>query len=458
MFFIFIFFLFMSKKNNIYPILGDNFNKKTTQNNDINRISNIHSNLNRRIPMFKHQPSLLKESAVLNDYTDSNIKISNFYQTNSNINLTLQREDNKHKIPKITLKEISIPNYSISDKFDLNVINETINQNIQMSITQPTIIYDNIDDINVSLLKNKNIHKIYHIYQEKYLDNVFPSGLGDFIRSCFFIIQFCTKYSFEYEIVINHPIAIFLNKFSHNFSNYNSKICDKQNISMFKETNWLKNSFDEENYIQHFQLKREKLNEFVQYLNRLPIINNSIFSYNIFFPINIISPQEKIIMRSIFQPTSEIYQYLNQTFYSLNINSKNFIAIHLRSGDIYLNNQSKMFNYLYLNVIKNEIIKIIFNNKNTDILLIADNNEIKYLLKNEFPFIKVYFKEITHLGEGSQLTKNKIKNTLLDFYLLSHSQYIYSFTCYPHGTGFSYWCSVIYNIPYKCKFINIKEF
>lgn len=444
----------MSKKNNIYPILGDNFNKKATQNNDINRISNINKNLNRRLPMFKHQASFVKEPVVLNNHTDSNLNISNFYQTNSNVNISFQRENNNHKIPKIALKEISIPNYSISDKFNLNIINETINQNIQMTITQPTIIYDNIDDINVSLLKNKNIHKIYHIYQEKYLDNVFPSGLGDFIRSCFFIIQFCTKYNFEYEIVINHPIAIFLNRFSLSYTN--SKLHDNYNITMFKETNWLKNSFDTENYIQSFQLKKEKLNEFVLYLSKLPIINNAIFSYNIFFPIKIITIEEKNIVRSLFEPSYKINKYLNLTFNSLQINTNNFIVIHLRSGDIYLNNQTKIFNSVYLHLIKNEIIKIIFNNKNTDILLIADNNEIKYLLKQEFPIIKCIFNQITHIGEGAHLTDDKIKNTLLDFYLMSHSQYIYSFTCYPHGSGFSYWCSVIYNIPYRCKFINIK--
>jgi hypothetical protein len=89
-------------------------------------------------------------------------------------------------------------------------------------------------------------------------------------------------------------------------------------------------------------------------------------------------------------------------------------------------------------------------------LLIADNNEIKYLLRDEFPDFKLYFKDITHLGEGVELEREKVKNTLLDFYLMSYATNIYSFTSYPHGSGFSYWCSKLYNIPYNCKYIHIK--
>lgn len=41
---------------------------------------------------------------------------------------------------------------------------------------------------------------------------------------------------------------------------------------------------------------------------------------------------------------------------------------------------------------------------------------------------------------------------------MSNSCAIYSLTTYTHGSGFSYWCSKMYGIPYKCKYIpqNIK--
>ena len=74
---------------------------------------------------------------------------------------------------------------------------------------------DNMNEPDINKLKKKKIHKIYHVYQEKYSENLFPTGLGDFIRSCFFIIQFCNKYKFHYEIIINHPISQFLKNHSN---------------------------------------------------------------------------------------------------------------------------------------------------------------------------------------------------------------------------------------------------
>jgi hypothetical protein len=85
--------------------------------------------------------------------------------------------------------------------------------------------------------------------------------------------------------------------------------------------------------------------------------------------------------------------------------------------------------------------------------VISDNNEIKLLLNDEFPNIKFLVYNITHLGEGVRLENEKVKNTMIDFYLMSKSSAIYSLTSYPHGSGFSYWCAKIYGIPYKCKYI-----
>jgi len=57
------------------------------------------------------------------------------------------------------------------------------------------------------------------------------------------------------------------------------------------------------------------------------------------------------------------------------------------------------------------------------------------------------------MGEGTVLERQKVKNTMLDFYLLANSDAIHSFTAYPHGSGFSFWCAKTYGIPYSCKYI-----
>ena len=60
---------------------------------------------------------------------------------------------------------------------------------------------------------------------------------------------------------------------------------------------------------------------------------------------------------------------------------------------------------------------------------------------------------ITHFGEGVILEEEKVKNTLIDFYLLSQSKSIFSYSAYQHGSGFSYWCAKTFNIPYVCKYV-----
>jgi hypothetical protein len=132
---------------------------------------------------------------------------------------------------------------------------------------------------------------------------------------------------------------------------------------------------------------------------------------------------------------------------------KKYSVFHIRSGDDYLNKDNKIFYHKYLNKIKSEVQKYIRESPNTKYLVIADNNEIKFILKQNFPNIKIILKEITHFGEGNHLEEDKVKNTLVDFYLLSFANKIISLSTYKHGSGFSYWCAKTFNIPYVSKYI-----
>jgi hypothetical protein len=86
-------------------------------------------------------------------------------------------------------------------------------------------------------------------------------------------------------------------------------------------------------------------------------------------------------------------------------------------------------------------------------LIVADNNSIKIAVKNIFPGFKILVKEITHFGEGVVLEEEKVKNSLIDFYLLSFSNSIFSYSYYEHGSGFSSWCAKTYDIPYMCRHV-----
>ena len=130
--------------------------------------------------------------------------------------------------------------------------------------------------------------------------------------------------------------------------------------------------------------------------------------------------------------------------------------------DSYLKNESNILGDRYIkNLVTTIRSDIGYNNNvgynngesNHVYLVIADNNIVKNMLKNVFPNFKILLKDITHFGEGVVLEEEKVKNTLVDFYLLSYSNSIRSYSCYQHGSGFSYWCAKTYNIPYICKLV-----
>ena len=438
-----------NSKQNYHTALANCFNKKKTMEDDINRFNNIHKKIT---PI--HHFNLEREKHIEVDLPTEDIYKLNDIKLSTNISLNFDKEDYTSKIPKIHLKDITIPVQNEHDAFDLNNINSNISVPIHMNI----FIGDEFNEGDVNRLKKKKVSTINHIYQQKYAYDVNVTGFGDFIRGCFYILQFCNKYNFKCEILIHHPVACFLEKFHLSYS-YNplfDKLLSENNI-MFTQSNLKDTLFNKiNNNIDGFILSSKTQTDFVEYLCNLKIINNSIYSYNTLFPYDEVSPNECSIMASLLEPTNEMKMYVDETITQLGITKKKFFIIHIRSGDTYLKNETKIFDSLYFKTISNEIFKLINNSSgNIDFLLIADNNEIKYLLCEVFPQIKTLYKDITHLGEGLDLEREKVKNTLLDFYLISHSASVYSFTVYPHGTGFSWWCSKIYDIPYTCKYISI---
>jgi hypothetical protein len=142
---------------------------------------------------------------------------------------------------------------------------------------------------------------------------------------------------------------------------------------------------------------------------------------------------------------------INQTLDDLNITSKQYIVIHIRAGDSYLKEDNDTFTNGYIHNLVNNIKNVVSLEDNY--LLIADSNDVKKIIHKFFPNFKTLVKPITHFGEGVVLEEEKVKNTLIDFYLLSQSKSIFSYSAYEHGSGFSYWCAKTFNIPYVCKYV-----
>jgi hypothetical protein len=335
-------------------------------------------------------------------------------------------------------KKNKIKNMQIIDKFKMTKMQDFKRVNKKISLQE---------NYSIEYIKNKNIKTITNVYQSKYNNDKNSSGFGDFIRGCYFLIEFCEKYDFEPKIIFNNCISNFL----LTNSDYEKKDTNLSNINHFVNNNY-NSPIIQNDIILYPKLNSDNIiSDFIYYLYKTNINDNNSFVYCTSYPlIENVSDKSKEMIRTILQPNDTIRFCVHETLNRLQLEYNNYSVFHVRSGDKYLNNSTK-FPRKYIEKLKTNIT--IFIKKNEKYLLIADNNQIKILLKKYFPNINILLKEITHFGEGVLLEEEKVKNTLIDFYMLSFSKKIFCFTCYEHGSGFSYWCAKTYNIPYIVKLI-----
>jgi hypothetical protein len=390
---------------------------------------------------------MLHDKEILTDITKYKAKnLDNLLITEKPLN-DADIEDYKKMLHDKEYYEIDNINKDISNKINIDFVD---------GFYEDLIDKEEIIPYNVDKIRKRGIKTIFNVYQTKYNNGKNNgTGFGDFIRGCYFLLEFCEIHNFSLKIIFNNCISNFLSiklngigKIKHILSSV-----EVFNNNNFKEYN-INNT-----YILYPQIdKVHIMSDFVDYITKLKVYNNNVFTYCISYPLNsVISDNSKRYMRKILEPTTEIKQEVTKYLTHIELKFKDYTAIHIRSGDDYLKENNKIFYIKYIDKLKIEIQNIIYNDVKNNIvnsyLMVADNNEIKILLKNNFPEIKIILKEITHLGEGVVLEEEKVKQTLIDFYLLSFAKKIYSFSSNKHGSGFSYWCAETFNIPYTIKYI-----
>jgi hypothetical protein len=291
---------------------------------------------------------------------------------------------------------------------------------------------------------NKNIKKIVNVYQLNCINAKTP-GFGDFLRGCFCLRQLSIILGIDFDIDIsNHPISKYMKNINKvNGVNYN-------NIEFYIDNNTRNGKIICEDRLTN--IHQDFIDNFVNWLNKQK--SNVVGLFSNAFPLyNIYKPDGIEIIKSKFIPNDIMNDYINNSLKYLKLEKKRYGVIHIRTGDKYLVDNSPM-NINFINKIKNILKSKILSNKRY--LIISDSNILKSYLK-DIPNFYILVKKIEHLGGESLRNPNSdgIKNTLLDFYLMSYSNSILSLSVYDHVSGFSKYCSILYNIPFK--FIQIKE-
>lgn len=329
-----------------------------------------------------------------------------------------------------------------------NSLNNIILSNLRNNVTLKKNLNNPDDNNNKSIINYKELPNktICFVYQYKYKNEKPVTGIGDFIRGIYFILQFSQKFNINTIININkHSIKNYLEYFI-NKPDLDDNISN--NIPFLEIINAIYNKNN--NIINYTYLDID--NQLLAIINKLSFYNNPIYLYLINHPNEkLISQIDKQKVQEILKPNTYITTLVNKAINNLNLTKHNFITIHIRTNDDCFSNKTSIYNKQLNYIIQN--IKLIYEKYKLDIFILSSDNRIKKNIIQFIPYVKCIFNDIGHTCD-IQLDNEKIEHTLKEFYIMSYSKYIYSFSVYDHGSGFSKWCAITFNIPYKCFFLN----
>jgi len=148
-------------------------------------------------------------------------------------------------------------------------------------------------------------------------------------------------------------------------------------------------------------------------------------------------------IQDIFYFTEEVVMNKDVVLYPM---ISNYISIHLRLGDKYLETEKQFIQCPDDTRLYNEeaLFKFIEENNKSTILFFCDNNSYKQNIKNKYKNIIITSGSICHTAFLCS-TYKEVLDTITEFYLLVNSEKIYAAS----NSGFSIAASRFKNIPYS---------
>jgi hypothetical protein len=297
---------------------------------------------------------------------------------------------------------------------------------------------------------NKTLNKVVNVYQTQFIDFK-ASGFGDYLRGSFMMLQLLRtleKYTgvhvnFDMDLR-NHPMSKYL-------------ICDTNlerpedyaKLGNFHIDSLLVNQDENDIAYQHI------VREIVRYFNRVQ--QPTFFAYcckDLVY--TEILDSEKSLIRSKIQPTSEMEIYITDSLTRLGVTGP-YTTIHVRLNDAVCFPHAVGSSQATLNTtLMNDLVAAVRSKveEGKIYVLVSSSTSVKDALTGGN--ILSLPTAICHIGQNQEPTDKQLKDTLLDFYLMSRSQEILAFSTYER-TGFSLECANIYGIPYSMNVVEDKE-
>jgi hypothetical protein len=301
-----------------------------------------------------------------------------------------------------------------------------------------------------SAYSNTTLKKVINVYQTQFLDFK-ASGLGDYLRGSMMMLQLLRtleKYTgvhvdFDMDMR-NHPMSKFL-------------VCDEAlerpanypTLGNFHVDSLLVNQDEEDIAYQHI------VREVVRYFNKIQ--QPTFFAYcckDLVF--TEILDSEKSFIRSRLQPSAELDSYSASCLTQLNVTGA-YSVLHVRLDDAICfphavgSSQATLNDQLMTDLVASVRSKV---DADKTYILISNNQAVKDALTGAN--IRSLPTAICHIGQNQTPTDEQLRDTLLDFFLMSRASEIAGFSTYKR-TGFSLECATLYNIPYSFTWVEDKE-
>ena len=310
----------------------------------------------------------------------------------------MNNSDNKYEGFPIKIDQILAKLYEINPNYQIKYFDDYCAKN----------------DVLVAYIDSVCVHK----YLTKCITNPQPPGFADFLRGTIALYIFAKKYHYTLSIDRSHPVFKYLKGENTNISGYTEELLPPLSY---------------QNIYSILDNKFKSRKSFSVMTNSFYNLQNGILSNY-----GDITPDCANYMKDLLSPTIEVENKLSYVFNEVYKINGPFNVIHLRFGDVFIENN--IYNDQMYNLYYNKINKLI-NKLNEKYVLISDSAEIAKKLKTNIPELLYWDNTKIHLGS---LQSNDILDTIVDFFIISKSNEIFS-----NGSGFSNINSIIYNIKYN---------
>jgi len=271
---------------------------------------------------------------------------------------------------------------------------------------------------NINIEKFENINNVCIVWNNK-IDDKTNQGFGDRIRGVIYV--------YRYFMNLNSNIKITVNA---NDDTCGDILNNVHSNNKPEQINYV--------YISNAEKELEEMKNLISKDGIIYIFTNC----SIKEPI-LLTDDEKKFAKYISDPNDTIKMEIKQKIEKL---PKNFTIKHFRFNDSIFNKDVDINDITfkkYFELLKKDYL-------DTDILMTNSNNFTKYAkeyLNINYIDCNNDICKVEHTGNSNEY--EKVKNSFIEYNIVSMSKKIMSYTCYEWPSNFVLWTSKIYDIPFE---------